>query len=206
MAERFDRPEVVLASGSRTRREMLHAAGLAFTVVPADIDETSIRDALLAGGAEIEAAEIAVRLARAKAETVSRDRPRALVIGADQILALGSEIFEKPRDIVMARECLLRLRGKAHQLHSAVALAEQGRVSWMHTSTAHLTMREFSTAALDDYLARAGPVVCEAVGAYQIEGPGIQLFDRIDGDYFTILGLSLLPLLEELRSRKALTA
>jgi len=204
VADKDDRPGLILASGSRARRQMLQAAGLAFTVVPADIDERAIRGALLGGNAVIDPGGVAEALARAKAEAVSRDHPKALVIGADQVLALGSQLFDKPADADGARDCLLKLRGRTHQLHSAVALAQGGAVIWVHTKAAHLTMRNFSELSLAEYLARAGAALCESVGAYQIEGPGIQLFERVEGDYFTILGLPLLPLLEELRSRKVL--
>jgi septum formation protein len=137
---------------------------------------------------------------------VSRDHPHAVVIGADQTLSLGQSVFTKPRDMSDARESLLKLRGTAHELHSAVALAEHGNISWSHTDTARLKLREFSATAVDEYLARVGIDVCRSVGAYEIEGPAIQLFDAVDGDYFTILGLPLLPLLAELRARKVLLA
>lgn len=203
MAEPLSR-ELVLASGSRSRRQILEAAGVAFAVDPADVDERAIREALQADANAVDSADVAEVLARAKAETVSRRRPAALVIGADQILALGNEIFEKPHGLDGARAHLSRLRGCAHQLHCAVALAERGEVVWSHIDTADLTMRAFSPAFLDQYLARAGSIVCESVGAYQLEGLGVQLFERIDGDYFTILGLPLLPLLAELRTRGVL--
>jgi septum formation protein len=206
MAEKDDRPGLILASGSRTRREMLQAAGLAFTIVPADIDEAALRAHLLSSKPGITPAGIAEELARAKAETVSRDHPQALVIGSDQVLSLGETIFEKPRDLNDARDCLMKLRGVEHELHSAAALARHGDVLWTHTDTARLTMRTFSPAAVDEYLARDGADVCRSVGAYQIEGHAIQLFEKVDGDYFTILGLPLLPLLSELRARKVLLA
>ncbi len=137
---------------------------------------------------------------------MSRDHPHALVIGCDQVLALEGEIFAKPRDLADARDCLMKLRGVEHELHSAAALAVNAVVSWSHTDTARLTMRAFSPAAVDEYLARDGVDVCRSVGAYQIEGHAIQLFEKIDGDYFTILGVPLLPLLAELRTRKVLLA
>lgn len=202
MRERSDRAALILASGSRARRELLHAAGLAFTVVPAGIDEARLRAEL----AHLSPAAIAGQLAQAKARWVSSEHGQALVIGADQILALGDRIFEKPKDIEAARECLRSLQGVEHELHSAVALAEGGRVSWTHIETARLKMRPLPETAIDDYLAHAGNSVCQSVGAYQIEGLGIRLFERIDGDYFTILGLPLLVLLAELRAREALTA
>ena len=193
---------LVLASGSRSRRQMLEAAGLAVTIAPADLDEGAIRETLSAGDSTVEPADVAEVLARAKAETVSRAHMDAIVIGADQVLALGDDIFEKPAGLDGARRHLMRLRGRTHQLHSAVVLAQAGEIVWAHVDTASLTMRAFSPGFLDDYLSRAGSVVCESVGAYQLEGQGVQLFERIEGDYFTILGLPLLPLLAELRLRR----
>jgi septum formation protein len=193
---------LVLASGSRSRRQMLDAAGLTFDVVPADVDERAIRETLQADDSGIDPADVAEVLARAKAETVSRQRPEALVIGADQVLALDDEIFEKPADLAGARRHLQKLRGRMHQLHCAVVLAERGEVVWAQVDTASLTMHAFSADFLETYLTLAGTVVCESVGAYQLEGPGVQLFERIEGDYFTILGLPLLPVLAELRARK----
>lgn len=193
--------ELILASGSRTRRQMLAAAGVAARAVPADVDEAAIRDTLTANDNRIDPLDIAEVLARAKAQAVSAQHPEALVIGADQILALDERIFSKPDDLAAARLYLRELRGRTHQLHCAVALAHAGDVVWAHGDTAHMSMRAFSDAFLERYLDDAGPIVCESVGAYQLEGPGVQLFDRIEGDYFTILGLPLLPLLAELRGR-----
>jgi septum formation protein len=127
--------------------------------------------------------------------------PDAVVIGADQVLALDEELFDKPTDLAAARAQLLRLRGRTHRLLTAVAIALEGRSVWQRTETATLTLRSFTPAALDRYLAVAGDGVTRSVGAYEIEGPAIQLFERIDGDYFTILGLPLLLLLAELRTR-----
>lgn len=197
---------IVLASGSRARRDMLAAAGLAFEVVPADVDEPAIRDSLLAERPGVSPAEIAGALARAKAEEVSRRWPHALVIGADQILALGDSLFEKPKDITAARLQLMHLRDRTHDLVSAVALAAGGAVLWSTATRARMTMRPFSESFLDTYLARAGDRVTESVGAYQLEGLGLQLFDLIDGDYFTILGMPMLPLLAELRRRGVIPA
>lgn len=192
---------LVLASASRSRRQLLEAAGLTFAVMPADLDERAIRERHAADGQSSDPAAVAALLARAKAQAVSRARRDALVIGADQILALGDEIFEKPANLAAARSHLGRLRGRTHHLHSAVALAEAGQVTWAQTDTAALTMREFSDAFLGEYISQAGEAICQSVGAYQLEGLGVQLFERIDGDYFTILGLPLLPLLTELRAR-----
>ena len=135
---------------------------------------------------------------------MSRRIPDAVVIGADQVLALDEELFDKPPDVAAARAQLLRLRGTTHRLLTAVALAQEGRTVWQCMETATLTLRSFSPMALDRYLAVAGDRVTRSVGAYEIEGPAIQLFERIEGDYFTILGLPLLPLLAELRARGAI--
>jgi septum formation protein len=197
-------PRLVLASGSRSRRQMLDAAGLTFDVAPADVDERTIRETLQADDNGIEPADVAEVLARAKAEAISHQRPDALVIGADQVLALDNEIFEKPGDLAGARSHLQKLRGRTHQLHSAVVLAQNGEVVWAHVDTASLTMHAFSADFLENYLALAGTVICDSVGAYQLEGLGAQLFERIEGDYFTILGLPLLPLLAELRAHKVI--
>ena len=193
-----------LASSSHTRRHMLEAAGVAFRVVPATVDEDAIRQSLADHDHHGSAIRMAEVLARAKAEEVSRRFPGALVIGADQILALDRQVFTKPADLAAARDSLQRLSGHTHQLHSAVAIAVDGNQTWHHVDTASLTMRTLSDAFLDDYLARAGERVCASVGAYELEGRGIQLFERIEGDYFTILGLPLLPLLGELRRRGVL--
>lgn len=190
-------PDLILASGSSARRSMLAAAGISFEVVPADVDEEVIRDGL--GAAE--PAEVARVLARAKAEEVSRRRPAALVIGADQVLALGATIYTKAPDVAAARTALRSLAGRTHRLLSAVALAQAGVCAWQHLDAAELAMRDFSDEFLDDYIERAGTRICASVGAYELEGLGIQLFERISGDYFTILGMPLMPLLAELRQR-----
>jgi septum formation protein len=199
MAER--RP-LILASGSRARREMLANAGLALEAVPAvGVDETAIREQLRWGNPFYPAADIAIALARAKAREVSARRPEALVIGADQLLVHDGRLFEKPKNIAEARTHLLELRGRTHELLSGAVLVADGEVVWSDVTHARLRMRAFSGTFLDAYLARAGARVTETVGAYQLEGLGLQLFEAIDGDYFTILGLPLLPLLTELRNR-----
>ncbi|MCV0368487.1 Maf family nucleotide pyrophosphatase [Filomicrobium sp.] len=198
--------QLILASGSRARYSLLKSAGVAFTVIPADIDETAVRETLTSDNPEIDPVDVADVLARVKGEAVSAANPDSLVIAADQVLALGPEIFSKPADLEDARECLKKLRGRTHQLHSAVVLAENGEVTWAHVETADMTMRNFSTTFLSEYLVKAGEAVCHSVGGYQLEGQGIQLFEKIDGDYFTILGLPLLPLLAELRQRDVLTS
>ena len=197
-------PRLVLASGSETRRAMLEAAGVAFEAIPADVDERGIRDGLLAANPELPRSRVAEALARAKAEKVSTDHPDALVIGSDQILALGAEILDKPATLAEARNSLVKLRGTGHALHSSVALAQNGKCTWVATQSAELFMRSFSDTALDAYLARVGSSILGSVGAYQIEGPAIQLFERVKGCHFTILGMPLLPLLAELRAREVL--
>lgn len=192
--------EIVLASASRARRELLAAAGLAFTVDPADVDEPALKQRMTAQG-KAEPGEIARSLARAKAENVSARHAGILVIGADQVLALGDELLTKAKDEAGARAALLKLKGRTHALHSAAALALDGKTVWEHAGTAELTMRSFSDVFLDAYLLRAGDLVYQSVGAYQLEGLGVQLFDKIEGDYFTVLGLPLLALLSELRAR-----
>lgn len=198
--------QIVLASTSRARREMLAAAGVAFTVEAADVDEPAIRKTLLAAKSAATPPQIADALARAKAEDVSQRHKGSLVIGGDQVLALGTELLTKAKDEAAARATLKKLRGMTHELHSTVALAVDGRVLWTHTGTARLKMRDFSDAFLEEYLTRAGDRIGQSVGAYELEGLGVQLFDKIEGDYFTVLGLPLLPLLAELRAHGMIAA
>jgi septum formation protein len=197
-------PQVILASASTFRRRLLEAAGLRFEVVPADVDEAAIKRGLAVAVPRPSPGTVAQALARAKAESVGRNHPDALVIGADQVLALDEELFDKPSDMAEARAQLERLRGRTHTLHTAVVLTHDGKVVWTCVEEAMLTMRAFSAEFLDAYLARSGDAVCRTVGAYEIEGTGIQLFERVEGDHFTIIGLPLLALLAELRSRGAL--
>lgn len=201
-----DPPRIVLASGSAARRALLDNAGLSFDVDPADVAEEAIRDSLLArdGGATPE--DVALALAEAKAAAVSARHPEALVIGADQVLAFEGRLLDKAPSMEEARAVLSALRGKTHALHSAVALCRGGAIVWRGVDTARLTMRTFSEAALDAYLAEAGPRVLSSVGSYQIEGPAIQLFERIEGEHATILGMPLLPLIHALRREGALLA
>ena len=197
---------LILASGSSARKAMLSAAGIAFDVVPADIDEAAIKNQMLVDGSCVEGSDIALKLAAEKALCVARQYPDALVIGSDQVLTLGSRIFSKAKDRDEARMTLKALRGRTHDLESAVALALCDRLLWQTFATARLTMREVSDEFLGHYLDRAGPCLTRSVGAYELEGLGVQLFEKIEGDYFTILGMPLLPLLEELRKREMLTA
>ena len=188
---------LVLASGSRIRATLLANARLDFTVDPATVDERAVEAPLLEAGFPPE--DIAQVLAEAKALDVAGRRPQDLVIGADQVLGLGNARFTKPADMEAARRQLLDLSGKTHELHSAVVLARGDEVLWRHVSTARLTMRALSPAEIGRYLALAGDAVLSSVGCYQLENVGVRLFERIEGDYFTILGLPLLPLLGELR-------
>jgi len=183
---------------------MLQSAGLSFEVVPADVDEAALKLDLLASGSAPSA--VAAALAAAKAEAVSKRRREDLVIGADQVLALGPELFSKPANPSEARGQLQRLRGKSHHLHTAASLASGGKAVWKHVETATLSMRPFSDEFLASYFRNVGDCVCRTVGAYEIEGLGIQLFERVEGDTFTIIGLPLLPLLAELRARGAIGA
>jgi septum formation protein len=201
--EAGDRPPLILGSGSPYRRTMLEAAGVGFRVVPADVDEAALKRSL---ARQTSPADVAEALARAKAAAVSAAHPDALVIGADQVLALGDELFDKPHDLAAARKQLERLRGNTHRLVSAVALAQRGEIVWTHLDEAVMSMRAFSAEFLERYIAQAGPELCRIVGAYEIEGPGIQLFERVEGDHFTIIGLPLLPLLAELRARGVIDA
>lgn len=196
---------LILASGSLSRRQLLQAAGLAFDVVPADVDERALEPQLTLKG-DAHAIAVARALAAAKACDVSRRYPDAIVIGADQTLNIAGEasLLHKPADLAAATRQLQSLRGRTHWLTSAVALAEAGSVVWSSEARACMTMRDFSNSFVDDYLARLGPAVATSVGCYQLEGLGVQLFEAIEGDYFTILGLPLLPLLAELRRRKVI--
>ena len=198
--------QLILASASPFRRKMLEAAGVQFEAVPADIDEAALKRRLAGAAPRPGPAAVAEALARAKAEAVARNHPNSVVIGADQVLALGDELLDKPGSVAEARAQLERLRGRTHTLHSAAVLAQGGRIVWTCVEAARLTMRQFSDEFLEGYLARAGTAVCRTVGAYEIEGAGVQLFERVEGDHFTIIGLPLLSLLAELRARGVLPA
>ncbi|MBK3799134.1 septum formation protein Maf [Azospirillum brasilense] len=190
-------PTVVLASGSRTRAEMLERAGVRVTLAPAAVDEEEIKLAARAEGAPVE--DVAETLAELKAQRVTRKHPGALVIGADQMLECEGRWFDKPADRDAAHAQLQDLRGKTHRLVSCAVVIRDGERLWHHVDRARLTMRPFSDAFLDSYLNAAGDDVLGSVGAYHLEGLGAQLFHRVDGDFFTILGLPLLPLLGFLR-------
>lgn len=187
---------LILASSSAARRHMLEAAGLTFEVDSPRVDEAAAKQSLRATG--MAARDQAPALAELKALSVSQRRA-GLVIGADQMLALGGEVFDKPADMDQARSHLSRLRGHTHALVTAAVVARDGAVIWKHVDTPKLRMRAFSDAFLEDYLRRAGGDVLRSVGGYQLEGLGAQLFERVEGDYFSVLGLPLLPLLSFLR-------
>ena len=191
---------VILASASPYRARMLSNAGIVAEISPASIDEAGLKQSMQSEG--MKAADIARGLAEMKALRVSRTRANALVIGADQILVCNGVLFSKPPDMAHARAGLQALRGKTHELMTAVCIALDNAVIWHHTERARLKMRDFSDDYLDRYLAETGDTVLSTVGAYALEGLGAQLFDRVDGDYFGILGLPLLPLLAFLRGHK----
>jgi nucleoside triphosphate pyrophosphatase len=192
------RPPLILASSSKSRAKLLEAAALAFIVEPPGLDESAMHQAV--GGDEALAPhDVAEVLARAKAEAVSEVAPKAYVIGGDQVLAFGDVIMSKPESMGAARRQLLDLSGKTHTLHTSVAVATNGETIWADTTVATLSMRKLSPEFIGRYLAAAGEEVLSSVGAYQIESIGVQLFEKIDGDYFSILGLPLIPLLDTLR-------
>jgi nucleoside triphosphate pyrophosphatase len=188
---------LVLASKSETRHAILRAAAIPHEVEPADLDEREIERS----AATASAGEVAALLAREKALVIAARRPGALVLGADQTLALGNRRFAKPADRAAAREQLLVLRNRTHELHSAIALAQDQAILFEHRAIARLTMRAFSEEFLDRYLDLAGEGATASVGAYQLEKAGIQLFEHIEGDHFVILGLPLFPLLHFLRGQ-----
>jgi len=190
---------LILASASAARAQMLRAAGVAIEIIPARVDESELKLSLKQQGADSETAAIA--LAELKAIQVSRSRPGRLVLGADQMLDCEGAWFDKPEDRAAAKAQLLSLRDKTHRLTSAAVLARDGRRLWHHAATASLTMRAFTDAFLEGYLEQAGDAVLSSVGAYQLEGLGSQMFSKIDGDFFTILGLPLLPVLDILREQ-----
>lgn len=194
--------KIILASGSPFRKAMLADAGVDIEAVPATLDERALEAPLQDSGASPE--DVALVLAEAKATEVSERRPGALVLGCDQTLSLGDEVFHKPADMEGARRHLLALSGKTHQLNSAAVLVRDGKVLWRHVGIASMTMRKLDPAFIGRHLARVGAKALSSVGAYQIEGEGVQLFEKIEGDHFTIVGLPLLPLLAELRTLGAI--
>ena len=196
-------PPITLASKSATRGAILRNAGVSFEAVGSGVDEDAAKAGLLAEGAAPR--EVADALAELKAFKVSTKRP-GLVIGSDQTLELDGALFDKVDTVEQARERLIQLRGKVHKLHSAVVVARDGQPIWRRIETAKLSVRDFSDAWLDGYLARNVPDVLSSVGCYFLEGEGVQMFDRIDGDYFAILGLPVVGLFDFLRLHGALEA
>lgn len=192
---------VVLASASQVRATLLRAAGIAIEVVPSGIDEASVLAAIKAEQGEMPPADVAAMLAETKAAAVAARRRDALVVGADQTLELDGRLFVKAASIDEARRNLLTLRGKTHALHSSVVMVAEGTTVWRHSETSWLTMRDFTPQFLGRYLAAVGDSVLESVGCYHLEHAGIQLFEQVDGDWFAILGLPMIPLLDELRRR-----
>ncbi|MDB5420105.1 MAG: maf, partial [Brevundimonas sp.] len=190
-----NRETLILASGSAARAAMLTDAGVDFTVEVAGVDEDLIKVAMT--GASPDA--LAEELACAKALAVSRHRPEAWVLGADQTLSFGGGLISKAGSVAEAHERLGQMRGKTHHLHSGAALARDGQIMWSGVDTVRMVMRDFSDAFLDDYVARDGEAIRSCVGSYRLEGLGAQLFQAVVGDYFTVLGLPLWPVLAELR-------
>ena len=189
---------IVLASASRSRAILLKQAGINVDICPANIDEKAIKEHCRRD--HVDVATTSAILARRKAEKISRQSVEAFVIGADQMLDCGGDWLDKPTDMIAAVETLRLLRGTAHELVTSVGIVRAGEEIWNYTDRAQLVMREFSDSFLHDYVERVGKDALSSVGAYQLEGLGIQLFERIEGDYFTILGLPLLPVLEFLRA------
>lgn len=200
--QRPTEPPLVLASASPTRQRLLSDAGLEFERTPAAVDEGEVKSSLAAAGAT--AAQAAETLAELKAITVSRRRPGALVIGCDQMLDCDGEWLDKPSDREAARKQLQLLSGCRHSLHSSACLVRDGERLWHHNEAVHLTVRPLSPAFIAAYLDAAGEAVLGSVGGYQLEGLGAQLFARVEGDFFAVLGLPLLPLLNVLRAQKVL--
>lgn len=196
-------PSLILASQSRYRLEILKAAGLQFAPHPSSIDERVIEQTV---GDDLPPEDLAVILAEAKATNVSTEEQDALVLGCDQVLALGDDLLHKATTMEDARRRLLLLSGQTHQLHSALCLSRNGETVWTHVETAHMHMRALSAPFIGRHLSRVGDGILGSVGCYQYEGEGIQLFEKVEGDIFTIIGLPLMPLLAQLRAMEAIDA
>lgn len=193
---------IILASGSAIRREILDGAGLDYEVIVRPVDEGAIKEAMLAENSRLR--DIADALAEAKAMRVSRQE-EGLVIGADQIMVMGDTLFDKPKNMDDVRNRLISMRGKKHQLLGAVVICENGVPVWRHMSRTTLWVRAFSDEFLDWYIETEGEALLKSVGAYRFEGPGAQLFEKVEGGFFAILGLDLLPVLDYLRTRGVIT-
>jgi len=194
-------PKIILASGSLIRRELMANAGIEFDVITKPVDEAAIKASLLDEGVSVR--NIADALAEAKSVRVSAQNA-GLVIGADQIMTMDGELYDKPVSLDEAKKRLMMMRGKTHYLFGAVVISEAGHAIWRYISKTKLEMREFSEEFVDEYLEAEGETVLQSVGGYRFEGRGSQLFSNVDGDFFSILGLSLLPVLDFLRERGAL--
>lgn len=195
-------PQIILASTSQSRARLLEQAGLSFVVMPARVDEDAVKDAMLAEQASH--LHIAEMLAELKALQVSQKAGNALVIGADQVLSAQNILYNKPCDRDEARRQIRSLSGREHELFTAVCVAQSGKVIWRQADRAKLKMRNFSDSFIDSYLDEMGDMALTTVGCYQLEGRGPLLFERISGDYYGILGLPLLPLLQLLRMHKVI--
>ncbi len=196
--------QLILASASKVRASMLTSAGLTFDIVPSNVDEDVIKETLHRDNQEITPSDIAVVLAQTKADDVSGIHPDALVIGADQVLFCDGRLYDKPRDIDEARDHLLSLKGRTHTLHTAVACAQEKSVVWYHDAQVSLTMRDFSNEFLGRYIVENESDLLSSVGAYKLEGTGSHLFEKIEGDFFSVLGLPLIPLLAFLRENQVI--
>ena len=195
-----ERQPLILASQSAVRKSLLVNAGIAVETVPADIDERKIQK----GSGLTDPGQVAALLAAEKAKFISAKHPERYVVGADQTLALGERLFSKPADLAAATAHIKTLSGQTHTLHSSVSIAKDGMALFSHVSVARMTMRSLTDSEIAAYIGEAGAAVTSSVGAYQLERTGVHLFERIEGDHFTILGLPLLPLLGFLRSRNLL--
>jgi septum formation protein len=193
---------LVLASGSASRKKLLTAAGVNFVADPADLDEVALTRAMVERGAD--AVKVASELAGQKALSVTRRHPGRLVLGGDSVIAFGGSFLSKCASMEEARALLHKLSAKEHLLVSAAALARDGELLWTHASPCRMFMRSLSHKFLDDYVAQEGPAILSSVGCYHYEERGAQLFDKVDGDYFSVLGLPLLPVLAELRKEGVL--
>ena len=193
---------LVLASGSASRKKLLTAAGVNFIADPADLDEMALTRGMIDRGAD--AMKVASELAGRKALSVTSRHPGRLVLGGDSVIAFGGSFLGKCASMEEARALLHKLSAKEHLLVAAAALARDGELLWTHASPCRMSMRSLSHKFLDDYIAQEGPAILSSVGCYHYEGRGAQLFDRVDGDYFSVLGLPLLPVLAELRKEGVL--
>ena len=193
---------IMLASSSPFRKALLHNAGIRFEAESAQIDEREIENTLAKSVVSPE--DLALILAQAKAEDVASRHPDALVIGSDQTLSLGDKVLHKPKNAEDARRRLLELSGRTHELNSAIVIVRGTEVVWRHVSVARMTMRDLDPGFIGRHLAEVGETALSSVGGYQLEGRGIQLFEKIEGDYFTIIGLPMLPLLARLRELGAI--